>query len=204
MSNFACMSRHVAKRASQRNKMTWQKMANILDSKNCVETGHISGFFRHHFVFYSQADQTCFFAIQDICTGTVVTVSPLNYQARLTWAISDEICERAKTLYEQHKVEKTRSEDEQRKAEAAQNWLFAKTFVVAMHYIDTLDHPETKKLMSIQAKNYGFEINNLLHDKHLPDLLQSRFEEINIQAKSISYISVGKGSYGTAHVIELQ
>lgn len=139
-----------------------------------------------------------------ICTGTVVTVLPLNYQARLTWAISDETCERAKALYEQHKAEKARAEEEQRKAEAAQNRPFAKTFVVAMHYIDTLDHPKTKRLMSIQAENYGFEINNLLHDKHLPDLLQSRFEEINIQAKSISYISVRKGSHGTAHVIELQ
>lgn len=206
MTKFACMSRHAFKRVRQRTRMSWQDLSNLLDRKVYVDSGHVPGFSRHHLVFYSELDQTCFVAIQDIRTGTVITILPLGYQARLTWAISDDICERAKALYEQDARNAAKLAAEQnagKQLSIAGKIAGERRFVVSMHYIDTDGHFKTRKLASIRAATYAFEVKNLLQDKKFPDLLQDRFEQMNVLASCIDSLSIRNGKAAPPVVIKL-
>ncbi len=206
MSNFACMSHHAFKRVGQRTLMTWKEVANLLDRKVCVDSGHLPGFSRHHFVFYSSMDQTCFVAIQDVRSGTVVTVLPLTYQARLTWAIPEETCARAKLLYEEYarvEADKANVLEERRKAANAAKIASARSFVISMHFVDAEGQYKTQKLMSVRAAKYDFEIDNLIRDKQLPDLLQNCLEQSSVLAKSISAITIRNGRKVPPHYIDL-
>ena len=71
MSKFTYLPRHALKRVCQQTKMSRKEVADLLNCKICVDTGHKSGFFRNHLVFNSPNDQTCFVAIQDSRSGTV-------------------------------------------------------------------------------------------------------------------------------------
>lgn len=187
--------------------MSWKEVANLLDRKMYVDSGHVPGFSRHHLVFYSSVDQTCFVAIQDIHSGTVVTVLPLNYQAKLTWAISDEICDRAKALYEEEAsraLQLAEGKDTQKQLTIAAKIANERSFVVSMHYVDTNGYFKTRKLTSIRAATYNFEIANLLKDKDFPSLLQHRFEEINVQTASIESITIRNGKSAPTVVINFQ
>lgn len=206
MPKFACMSHHAFKRVCQRTKMSWQAVANLLDRKVYVDSGHLPGFSRHHLVFYSAVDRTCFVAIQDIHSGTIITVLPLDYQARLTWAISNETCERAKALYEQDASQTTKlatEQDANKQLAIAAKIASERSFVVSMHYVDTEGHFKTRKLMSIRAATYDFEVENLLKDKDFPDLLQNRFEQIKVKATCIDSLTIRSGKTAPAVVINL-
>lgn len=207
MPKFACMSRHAFKRVGQRTRMSWQEVADLLDRNVYVDSGHVPGFSRHHMVFYSPMDQMCFVAIQDIRSGTVVTILPLTYQARLTWTISAEACERAKVLYEQDAslaAKRATERDEQKKLAIAKKITGERSFIVSMHYVDIDGHFKTRKLMSIRAAAYDFEVENLLNDKKLPDFLQNRFEQINVQATCIDSLTIRIGKSAQSVVINLR
>lgn len=187
--------------------MTWQEIANLLDRKVCVDSGHVPGFSRHHFVFYNPIEQTYFVAIQDIKSGTVVTVLPLTYQARLTWAIPDDTCEQAKLLYEEYtrsEADKANKHEALLKAANDAKVANSRSFVVFIHYEDAEGHYKTRKLMSIQAAQYNFKINNLIQDKQLPDMLQSSLEQTDVLATSISSITIKNGRKAPPHFIDLR
>ncbi len=206
MQKFACLSHHAFIRLHERTKMSSGEIADLLDHRVYVDSGHIPGFMRHHLVFYSPADQTCFVAVQDMRCRTVITILPLTYQARLTWAISNETCDRAKILYDKH-VENRKRVNNDKTAETTscldEKIAQERRFVVSIHYFDDEGHFKTKKLASFLASQYDFKVNNLLEDKNLPNMLQSHFIASNIQVASIDSLSVRNGQKACPLFIDL-
>lgn len=98
MQAFAHFSQHAFIRIAQRSVLSCEEIAEILDQKRCLSVGKAPGFNREHWLFYSPEDHCCFVAIQDMMSGTVVTILPTDYHKKLAWEINPADCERAKGL----------------------------------------------------------------------------------------------------------
>lgn len=194
MATFTYISRHAFKRIGQRMKIGWEDVANILDRGLFVDTGHKPGFMGHHLLFYSSVDQTCFVAIQDIHSGTVVTILPLDYHKNLAWEISDDLCERARDLYESSAASQTH----------IQNKPMPSNFFVSGHYIDVAGRQKTKLMMKTQSAPYEDDIGKFLKDVTLPKYLEKIADEIGLTSISMFAISFRHGKNGIPVVIELR
>lgn len=194
MATFTYLSRHALKRIGQRTKLSWEQVADILDQGLFVDTGHKPGFMRHHLLFYSSADQTYFVAIQDFCSGTVVTILPLDYHKTLAWEISDEQCERAKTLYVNSRACQTHG----------QHNLMPSNFIVSGHYIDVAGLQKTKLLMKTPSAPYQDDIGKLLKDDMLPKCVEKIACELDIKSINLFALSFRHGRNGIPVVIELR
>ena len=89
---------HAYKRVHGRLSMTLSALAEILDMDLAINIGNESNNNRVHKLFYSEHDNMCFVAIQDIKVGTVITVLPIDYHENISWAVSIESQSQAKKL----------------------------------------------------------------------------------------------------------
>lgn len=89
---------HAYKRGHGRLSMTHSALAEILDMDLAINIGNESNNNRVHKLFYSEHDNMCFVAIQDIKVGTVITVLPIDYHENISWAVSIESQSQAKKL----------------------------------------------------------------------------------------------------------
>ncbi|TSA39060.1 MAG: hypothetical protein D4R63_09930, partial [Methylococcaceae bacterium] len=95
---------HAFGRILGRISMSYIELADLLDANLFLNIGQEANSNRVHKLFYSAKDNICFVAIQDIKTGTVVTVLPIDYHENISWAISIEAQNQAKKLITKDKV----------------------------------------------------------------------------------------------------
>ena len=126
-----------------------------------------------------------------------MTILPLTYQAsRPGRAIPEDACERAKALYEKHVLQTAEpaiEKDDMGMSIDANKIASERKFIISMYCLNTLSQIKIKKLISIQAADYDFQIDNLLRDKQLPDLLQSCFEKIKTMQRSLTHSPFDEG-----------
>jgi hypothetical protein len=89
---------HAFERVLGRISMTHRELASLLDDDLAINIGEEKNSNRVHKLFYSERDKICLVAIQDIKTGTVVTVLPIDYHENISWAVSLESQLQAKNL----------------------------------------------------------------------------------------------------------
>lgn len=194
MATFTYLSRHAFKRIEQRTKLQWEEVTELLDQGLFVDTGHKPGYDRHHLLFYSAADETCFVAIQDKHSGTVVTILTLDYHKNLAWEISNDLCERARKLYEDYK-------DNQACATANPTPSY---FMISGHYVDGTGCQKTKLLMKAPSEPYDDDIGQLFKDGMLPQKLERTVIEHGIPSSCMFAFSFRHGKKGIPVVIELR
>lgn len=78
---------HAQQRLTQRTRLSGQELIALIDA----EMTHIVGCRQQpphaHHVFFSPKDLNHFVAVQDILTGEVITVLPLDYHENLAWKV---------------------------------------------------------------------------------------------------------------------
>jgi hypothetical protein len=94
----ANFSFHAFERVIGRLSMTHKELADLLNDDVVINIGQEPNSNRAHKLFYSIRDKVCFVAIQDIKTGTVVTVLPIDYHENISWSVSIEAQNQAKGL----------------------------------------------------------------------------------------------------------
>jgi len=191
MATFTCLSHHAFKRVGQRMKLSWNEVATILNQGLFVDTGHKPGFMRHHLLFYSSVDKTCFVAIQDMHSGTVITILPLDYHKNLAWEISDDLCEQAKKLHDNFTV--NQANVNQRPS----------TFLVSGHYLDVSGRQKTMLLLKMSSAPYKDDIGELLRDDTLPQRIDKIAGELDITSVNMYALSFRHGKKGMPVVIQL-
>ncbi len=89
---------HAYERVLGRMSMTHGALAELLDSDLAINIGEEAGNNRVHKLFYSAIDKICYVAIQDVKTGTVITVLPIDYHENICWSVSIDAQNQARML----------------------------------------------------------------------------------------------------------
>lgn len=193
MQSFANFSRHAFKRIAQRTLLSCEEIAAILDRGLVVNTGQRPGFDRVHLVFYSHLDNDYFVAIQDVISGTVITILPLDYHETLAWGVSEADCERAREIFlAAHTVEKRVARDT------------PKVFVICGNFLDEDGRQKTKLLLKIPCGLYDNDLKRLLGDSTLAHEIEKSASAKEIPIERMFAISVRHGKRGLPVTIDLR
>jgi hypothetical protein len=193
MPSFANFSRHAFKRVAQRTSLSCDEIAKILDRGLVVNTGQRPGFNRVHLVFYSHLDNDYFVAIQDVVTGTVITILPLDYHETLAWGISAADCERAKEI-----VLAAQTVEEPRVRDAP------KVFVISVQFLDEEGLQKSKLLLKIPCCLYDNDLKKLLDDNTIIQEVEKSASDNGIPTERMFAISVRHGKRGSPVTIDLR
>jgi hypothetical protein len=89
------LTAHAQQRLTQRTRLSGQQLIALIDA----DMTHIVGCRQEpphaHHLFFSPKDLNHFVAVQDILTGEVITVLPLDYHENLAWKISEKHLKKA-------------------------------------------------------------------------------------------------------------
>lgn len=91
-------SHHALERVKERLHLRMSEVRAILDGNKAVDIGKENHTNRVHRLFYSEADDMCFVAVQDEKNGEVVTILPIDYHNRKAWTVSFELQDQARVL----------------------------------------------------------------------------------------------------------
>ena len=86
----ARLTNHATQRLAERTTLTHDELFGLIHNQLCVIVGIEPFTNRLHKLIYSEPDKTHFVAIQDMATGEVITILPLDYHENLAWKISEE------------------------------------------------------------------------------------------------------------------
>jgi hypothetical protein len=199
MQSFANFSRHAFKRIAQRTLLSCEEIAEILDRGLVVNTGQRPGFDRVHLLFYSHVDNDYFVAIQDVITGTVITILPLDYHETLAWKINeaDRECAR-EILLAAHAAEKPSNVEKPRVRDTP------KVFVIAGQYLDEDDRRKTKLLLKTPCDRYDNDLKKLLGDNTVIQEIERSASDKGIPIERMFAISVRHGKRGVPMTIDLR
>jgi hypothetical protein len=191
MQAFAHFSQHAFVRIAQRSALSCEEIAEILDQKRCISVGKAPGFNREHWLFYSPEDCCCFVAIQDMMSGTVVTILPLDYHKKLAWEINPADCARAKELVTTSRTVHAETQT-------------ATIFSIRGHYLDETAEYKTKALLKIPTATYHHDLRQLLADAYLFENITKIAADKGIPPDRMFSISIQQGSKRTPFYIDLR
>lgn len=86
----ARLTKHATQRLAERTTLAHDELFGLIHNQLCVIVGIEPFTNRLHKLIYSESDKTHFVAIQDMATGEVITILPLDYHENLAWKISEE------------------------------------------------------------------------------------------------------------------
>lgn len=199
MQSFANFSRHAFKRVAQRTLLSCEEIAEILDRGLAVNTGQRPGFDRVHLIFYSHVDNDYFVAIQDVITGTVITILPLDYHENLAWGISEADRESAREIIlAAHAAAKPSTVEKPSARDAP------KVFVIAGQYLDEDDRQKTKLLLKTPSDLYDNDLKKLLGDNTIIQEIEKSASDKGIPIERMFAISVRHGKRGLPMTINLR
>jgi predicted RNA-binding protein with RPS1 domain len=87
---------HGQERLRERTRLTESEFLQILNEYQTISAGLQPKETKWHRLFYSPKDDTCFVAIQDVKSRSVITILTLEYHKTLAWEISENLCKQAK------------------------------------------------------------------------------------------------------------
>lgn len=199
MQSLANFSRHAFKRVAQRTLLSCEEIAEILDRGLVVNTGQRPGFNRVHLVFYSHVDNEYFVAIQDVITGTVITILPLDYHENLAWEISEADREHAREiLLAARAVEKPSTVDKPKAND------MPKVFLISGHYLDEDDLRKSKLLLKTPCDLYDNDLSKLLADSTIIQVIEKSASDKGVPVERMFAISIRHGKNGWPMTIDLR
>lgn len=149
--------------------MTHVELADLLNDDLAINIGQEVNSNRVHKLFYSTRDNICFVAIQDIKTGTVVTVLPIDYHENISWAVSIEAQNKAKGLVIMDEVIPPAIERLNTNATV---------FKFSGNVVDDYGRYEkTVSLGSWPCVPYEYSVDALIEDKEFVDFLGKKIKE---------------------------
>ena len=196
---------HAYKRVLGRMSMSHRELAEHLDADLVINIGQETNNNKVHKLFYSTKDKICFVAIQDVKTGTVVTVLPIDYHENICWAVSVDAQSQAKSIVAKEDVTWPNVEILNTNATV---------FRISGTLVDSYGkHLKNVSLGSWPCEPYEHSIDALIEDKQFVDCLVDRMKEkINDMEKDrptyMQTIAIRIGSRGepvffsTSEVIE--
>ena len=194
MSTFTHFSKHAVERVDLRTSLSASEVSRLLNNGVYVNTGKYPVFNREHLLFYSDIDKSCFVAVRDCISGTVVTILPLTYQSNLAWKISEQDQQTAQRLWQE--FEDTREKE-------PEVIIRPKTFHVYVQYLNNENKVKTIKVFSILGTEFDGEINQL----YSSDIFTKRLGEIATGVKEpikeVISLKIKKGSRGQPFFIPL-
>lgn len=188
---FCHFSQHAFLRLKQRSSLFCEEVSALLDSGLTVNVGSEVACNRDHLLFYSSQDDCCLIAIQDVLTGKVVTILPLDYHENLAWPVSDAQQEKAKAL----------AMTLTRKGPSKQA---VSVFILSAHYMAPDGYMKTKRIYSFAAADYDNNLSVLISDKHLRRTLTEALADKGIDPRDLMDVSVRAGSRGDPIFLDLQ
>lgn len=198
MSTLTHFSDHATGRVSQRTTLTPEEISYLLDNGVFVNTGKFPVFNREHLLFYSDVDKSCFVAVRDRISGTVVTVLPLEYQSNLAWEISEEDQKTAKELWRKFKASSKTEKRLKRELHTKIGFIH-----VSMQYIDDEDKIKTRKMFSVPHDEFAGSPEEF----YLSEIFTSKVNEfsnsVRIPVKEITAVSIKKGNNGKPFFVPL-
>ena len=160
---------HAFERVLGRMSMTHRKLAEILDADLVINVGQETNNNRVHKLFYSTIDKICFVAIQDVKTGTVVTVLPVDYHENICWAVSVDAQSQAKRIV---------AKDEATSLNVEILNTNATVFRVSGNLVDSYgQYLKTVNLGSWPCVPYEHSIDALIEDEQFVDYLVDKIKE---------------------------
>lgn len=194
---------HAFERVHGRISMTHKELANILDADLALNIGQENKSNRMHKLFYSERDKICFVAIQDMKTGTVVTVLPIDYHENISWAVSIESQNQAKKLIVQDDVVKSKIIN-----------INSTVFKISGNIVDK--YGRYKKIINMgswSCLSYDYKIDKLIKDTKFLEFLIEKIKEksckLNDESCFVQTITIRIGKKGepvffsTSEIIEI-
>lgn len=180
---------HAFERVRERISITHKELADILDADLALNIGQENKSNKVHKLFYSERDKICFVAIQDIKTGTVVTVIPIDYHENISWVVSIESQNQAKKLITKDVVALNSSEILNKKVTA---------FKISANVVDGYGrYKKVVKLGSWPCLPYEYNVDNLVKDGKFIDFLIMKIKEkisnMNDETSSVQTIAIRLG-----------
>jgi len=164
----ANFSFHAYERVLGRISMSHKELAELLDADLAIDIGQESGTNRSHKLFYSTRDKMCFVAIQDVKTGTVVTLLPIDYHENICWVVSIDVQKQAKELV---------TNDEATTSDKKILDTNATVFRISVNAVDYYGkYLKTMNLGSWPCGPYEHSIDSLIEDRKFVDYI---VEQIN-------------------------
>lgn len=190
MNRFTHFSRHALKRIEQRTSLTYLEIAKILDCHMFVDIGREPGFNREHRLFYNIKDSAHFIAIQDIHTGGVVTILPLDYHENISWKIKGNQLKAAQLIASKPTIEYENYE----KVDSDKH--LPSIFIIAAHFNDEEGNQKTKEILKIEAEQYNRDLPLLLKCESLEMRVNESFVKKGISSASVWSVSIRLGKNG--------
>lgn len=179
---------HALNRVTGRLLLGHSELANIIDNQLTLDVGQEVNSNRVHKLFYSHRDNMCFVAVQDVKTGTIVTVLPIDYHNKIAWIVSTESQKQAKCLF--LKVENTpavyesKGDDSEHPdiADTATTETQPSIFKISVRLVDSFGfYRKILNIGSMPAAMYDYSIELLIMDENFISYLA---EEIGKKANS--------------------
>ena len=184
MTPFTNFSKHALLRIKQRTQLSYFDIAEILDNDLAVDVGTVSVFDKKHWLFYSEKNDCCFVAIQNILTGMIITVLPIDYHENLAWKIEEELLEQAAKKIKNHEPKV-----------AKPSGTLPSVINVKMHYIcDKRGYTKTTPLTKFKARDCSSDISLVLSDESLDSVIEHHCEQKGINIGNVVGLSVSLGT----------
>jgi len=196
----ANLSHHAFARVTDRLSMSPEILMAVINHDLAINIGQESKSNRVHKLFYSHSDQMCFVAIQDIKTGTVITLLPIDYHNNIAWIVSLESQNQAKRLMLQgHNL--SASDSAQVSKPATNQSQTALVFKISAKITD--DYGRYIKKINVgtwPCKPYAHDIDYLIKDKTFIHFLINKMKEklakLNDEESFVNMISIKTGNKG--------
>jgi len=185
----ANFSYHAFDRVSDRLSIAHDDLIEIINSGLNINVGQEKSTNRVHKLFYSDNDKSCFVVIQDIKTGTIITILPIDYHDNIAWVVSVELQNQAKFLITQ-KYNKIENID-----------CKSSVFKITANITDDYGvHKKNINIGSWPCIPYYYDISYLLKDRSFLKFIKERIKEKKIEFidknSFISLITIRVGSKG--------
>ena len=190
MNRITHFSKHALERLEQRSSLTYYELARILDCNVFENVGRVPGFNKEHRLFFSKKDELFYVAIQDIHTGTVVTVLPPDYYENLYGKITEEQFIAARSLAA------SPPEAFENYDSVSSTTTPPSSFFVSVSYIDIEGLQKTKAVLSEAASPYNFDIGEFVGNSLFEaDLCRAMLKK-GVEPNSIFLVSIRLGRKG--------
>jgi hypothetical protein len=163
----------------------------MLDYGGAIDVGVEIVFDRKHWLFYSELDGRYFVAVQDIFTGLVVTVLPLDYHSNLTWKVDSNTLINAKEKACEYIPNDTTKSKEP-----------PSIIIVKARYMSDHGYQKTSTLTKFKAAYYNDDIYNVLKDESFESEVDYYCKLKGIDIMQIYEIIIALGNDGEPLTID--
>jgi len=192
MAFFTHLSEHARYRIEHRTRLTDVQIISILERGKYIDVGSEPATLRSHLLFYSVIDEAFFVAVRDRLYGTVTTILPREFHARLAWQIKPKDLEKAKAKAEDVVKPLETFIEQHNKYDHS-----PRTLRISIYTVEKIDKVELEKMM-IEPGTYSSveDAAEALKKRELVPDLRERVEQLGIPWNSVDGIVLKLGGRG--------